>query len=130
MNRLWNITRGPRIGEDIVAWCEEQCTEAVVEHVTEGRLELTNRNEDPRDKTIIDWTVRFLLNDASIDDPSRHKKLDQLIDAEIDYHLSYKDPRRFHDAAGAEMRSLRDTLRAAADRIDRLLKQNVVPEDP
>jgi hypothetical protein len=113
----WNVTRGPRLGEDIVAWCQEQCGEAVRECVTEGYMNLYVQDMDvPGHYPPIEPSVSFTIKDATVDDPKLVRTLDMLLREVVQDMLPITDD---HDREA--LRRLRAVLRAHADILDKLL---------
>jgi hypothetical protein len=117
---LWRITRGPRIGEDIVAWCEEQASEAVTEHVTAGLMAIADGDEAsdaplPGDLIV----VRYLVPDATVDDPMLERPLENLIEDFVYRFLNLND--KVEDKDRHRVENLRRLLSEQVARIDAAL---------
>jgi hypothetical protein len=122
----WRLGRGPRVGEDICAWCEEEVGLALQQSVETGYLNLYVTDED--DGLLAEPIVRFSLPDASVDDPVRDDTLADLLGTVIGDYLNTGDPFRaieegemLADKYRERFLLLRDVLHRYAEALDKLL---------
>lgn len=116
------LTRGPRMGEDILAWAREEIDDAIAWVFQEGLLVVTMSDE--RVSNVIPPVIRFLRPDSSVDDEIAEKSLADAIQDQIRYATDVDGSIEGMDRQRMEL--LRDVLREKADLIDRHLA--VVPE--
>jgi hypothetical protein len=91
----WEFGRGPRLGEDMMAWVREEIAGALTWAMHEGFLHL-EADEMQRDAATgksrfvpVEPYVLFALPESSSDDPERRAPLGELIDECIGGHLPF-----------------------------------------
>lgn len=118
-----HFTRGPRIGEDILAWAKEEIEAELRWVAEEGLLVVATSDEDG--KPIEEPVLRMVPPDASAKDAFLEKPLHEALRTEIEGYIRGDDS--FDANARERMARLRDILREHADLIDRHLA--VIPEN-